>query len=64
MKIPCTITTESLCCAAPVSVKGRVTHYYVCEKCGRPCDAITRSHSNSAENPTGEKYFAEKVDVG
>lgn len=27
------------CCKAPVVVGGeRTTHYYICTKCGNPCD--------------------------
>ena len=28
----------SSCCNAPVTVEGDDTHYYVCGKCGEPCD--------------------------
>ena len=31
---------RSKCCAAPVKVGGeRSTHWYICEKCGKACDA-------------------------
>lgn len=29
----------SICCDAPVTVEGRVTMFYRCTKCGKPCDA-------------------------
>ena len=28
----------SACCHAPCRVEGKTTHYYVCGKCGKPCD--------------------------
>ena len=28
---------RSQCCNAPVLAKGRVTRYYVCSKCFKPC---------------------------
>lgn len=28
----------SNCCHAPMKVEGDTTHYYVCTKCGKPCD--------------------------
>lgn len=30
----------SLCCGADMTVEGNVTMYYVCEKCGEPCNPI------------------------
>ena len=30
----------SSCCGYPVRVEGRVTQYYVCDKCDRPCDLV------------------------
>lgn len=32
---------KSNCCKANVIVKGDTTKYYVCSKCGKPCDIIT-----------------------
>ena len=29
---------KSKCCNATVQAAGRTTHYYVCDKCGQPCD--------------------------
>lgn len=28
------------CCKAPVRVGGKTTHYYICDKCKRPCDRV------------------------
>lgn len=30
----------SHCCQAPMEIRGNVTNYYVCTKCGRACDVI------------------------
>ena len=29
---------KSICCGAPVRVTGKLTHYYECIKCKKPCD--------------------------
>lgn len=29
----------SNCCGASMRIEGRTTMWYVCEKCGNPCDA-------------------------
>jgi len=29
---------SSACCAAPVEVRGRTTHWYECQACGKACD--------------------------
>jgi len=28
------------CCNYPVTVEGRTTKYYVCDRCGKPCDIV------------------------
>ena len=30
----------SSCCFVPVRVMGTVTHWYQCNACGQPCDAV------------------------
>lgn len=34
------VNGKSSCCGAPVRVDGKTTHYYVCIKCGKPCDVM------------------------
>lgn len=34
----------SKCCQAPVKVEGKTTQYYVCQKCGQPCDTQPELH--------------------
>ena len=31
------------CCGCPARVAGHTTKYYVCDKCGEPCDVIRES---------------------
>ena len=31
-------TGKSKCCGAMCYVVGNTTHYYLCDKCGKPCD--------------------------
>jgi hypothetical protein len=31
----------SACCGGPLEARGRVTRYYVCGTCGKPCNAAT-----------------------
>ena len=37
----------SNCCHAPMTVEGHTTHYYVCDKCGKPCDVATDNKEDS-----------------
>jgi len=30
----------SSCCKHPMRVEGKVTMYYVCDKCDKPCDKV------------------------
>jgi hypothetical protein len=32
----------SACCGAGLRVAGRTTNYYLCQGCGKPCDAVPR----------------------
>ncbi len=34
------IFKRSKCCNASVRVEGKVTKYYVCNKCNKPCDIL------------------------
>jgi hypothetical protein len=31
----------SSCCGAPFAVAGKVTHYFLCQQCGTPCDTTS-----------------------
>jgi len=34
------IFKKSKCCKASVRVEGKITKYYVCNKCNKPCDIL------------------------
>jgi len=35
-----TDNVKSICCGAPTIIVGNTTMYYVCNKCGKPCDIL------------------------
>ena len=39
---------SSACCAAPVEVRGRTTHWYECQACGKACDVQNTEHEPRA----------------
>ena len=42
---------KSTCCNAKVKIVGNVTMYYVCCKCGNPCDVRYVQRKTWARNP-------------
>lgn len=44
----------SKCCKDAMTVEGHTTHYYVCDKCGRPCDPAMSLDLGAMDE--GEEY--------
>lgn len=50
-----TETRVSDCCGAGLTVAGRTTRYYVCQQCGKPCDARPASMLRPVTFSTGDE---------
>jgi hypothetical protein len=51
----------SMCCDAPVIVKGRTTRYYICTACGEPCDAYQVEAEKDVSKPPRDKMARRAV---
>ncbi len=55
---------KSKCCNASVKVEGddkEGTHYYVCNRCGKPCDIRVADNQQDNRNHKGEACLYKKI---
>lgn len=51
---------KSSCCLATMTVKGETTRYYICDKCGNPCDPIIYKNNKEKKCECDEKHICSK----